>query len=264
MRWSNIIISTLAVASAAPTFPDINLKDVVNPDDTLESLSDYFNTLATRVQLAKVLSEPPICDVSAAKMPESPDGLPGPSNGLKPRAITVGRGTQNYTCTPGDASAEPKAAGAYAHLFDASCIASLYPDLLTRLPAMALRFNLSDPAQLGASPLAATGMHFFTDSTTPYFNLGDNEERGGEAWTSKEADAPAPSSAAVGQKGESAVAWLKLSTKGDTGGNMKEVFRVSTAGGSPPATCEGMEETFEVEYATVYWFWAGDIEEDDE
>jgi len=70
MRWSNIIISTLAVASAAPTFPDINLKDVVNPDDTLESLSDYFNTLATRVQLAKVLSEPPICDVSAAKMPE--------------------------------------------------------------------------------------------------------------------------------------------------------------------------------------------------
>lgn len=62
--------STLAVASAAPTFPDINIKDVVNPDDTLESLSDYFNTLATRVQLAKVLSEPPTCDVSKAQMPE--------------------------------------------------------------------------------------------------------------------------------------------------------------------------------------------------
>lgn len=163
----------------------------------------------------------------------------------------MGRGTQNYTCSANDASAAPEAAGAYAHLFDASCIASLYPDLLTRLPAMALRFNLSDPAQLGASPLTETGMHFFTDATTPYFDLGDDEERGGEAWTAKDADTPAPSTAATGQQGESAVAWLKLTTKGDTGANMKEVYRVNTAGGSPPATCKGMEETFEIEYATV-------------
>lgn len=70
MRWSTVLASTLAVASAAPAFPDINLKDVVNPDDTLESLSDYFNTLATSVQLAKVLSEPPTCDVAKARMPE--------------------------------------------------------------------------------------------------------------------------------------------------------------------------------------------------
>lgn len=71
MRLSTILASTLAVvASAAPTFPDFNIKDVVNPDDTLDSLSEYFNLLATRVQLAKVQSETPTCDVSQAQMPQ--------------------------------------------------------------------------------------------------------------------------------------------------------------------------------------------------
>jgi hypothetical protein len=181
----------------------------------------------------------------------APEPLSAPAKGLKPRSIAVGRGTQNYTCATNDASSAPEAAGAYAHLFDASCIGALYPDLLARLPAMALGFNLSDPAQLGASPLPATGMHFFTDPKTAYFDLGDDENRGGEVWSAKEADTPAPSTAATGQQGESAVAWLKLETKGETGGNMKTVYRVNTAGGSPPATCEGMGETFEVEYATV-------------
>lgn len=71
MRLSTVLASTLAVtASAAPTFPDFNIKDVVNSDDTLGSLSDYFNVLATRVQLSKVMADAPTCDVSKAKMPE--------------------------------------------------------------------------------------------------------------------------------------------------------------------------------------------------
>lgn len=71
MRVSTILVSTLAVAtSAAPTFPDLNLNKVINPDDTLDSLSEYFNLLATRVQLAKVQSEAPTCDISQAQMPQ--------------------------------------------------------------------------------------------------------------------------------------------------------------------------------------------------
>ena len=69
MRAYTVIASLAALASAAPVFPELNLKEAISPDATLESLSDYFNTLATRVQLAKVMSSAPECDLSKAKMP---------------------------------------------------------------------------------------------------------------------------------------------------------------------------------------------------
>lgn len=172
---------------------------------------------------------------------------------MKPHAVVVGRGTQNYTCNAGDASSAPAAAGAWAHLYDASCVAALWPDLLEHIPAMSLRFNISDDPsnqQLGPSPLAATGLHYFKDSKTPYFDLGDGE-RGGEAYCGLNSSTPAPTTAATGQRGESAVAWLKLDTKEGTSEGVRAVYRVTTAGGSPPPTCEGMDSTFEVEYATV-------------
>ena len=69
MKAFTVLASLVTVASAAPTFPKLNLKEAISPDATLESLSDYFNTLATRVQLAKVMSSPPTCDLTKAKMP---------------------------------------------------------------------------------------------------------------------------------------------------------------------------------------------------
>jgi len=262
MRLSTILASTLAVAvSAAPTFPEFNLKEALNPDDTLSSLSDYFNLLATRVQLAKVQSKPPTCDVTQARMPQAPVPLPAPSEGHKVKHVAVGRGTQNYTCEANNKDAKPEAAGALAYLYDASCIAALYPDLLERIPAMALRFNLSDATQLGASPLSPTGIHYFSGPKTAYFKLADGKGHDkGEAYCAKESASDAPLTAAVGQKDEKAVPWLMLKTHEPTTGKIQEVYRVDTAGGSPPATCEGMSETFEVEYASVYWFWEGDVE----
>ena len=162
--------------------------------------------------------------------------------------MAVGRGTQNYTCEASNTDTVPQAAGALAQLFNASCVAALYPDLLERIPAMALRFNLSDSDQLGASPLQATGVHFFSAPKTPYFDLGAGQ---GEAWCAKDDESAAPDSAAVGQQDDKAVAWLRLTTTEGTTGSIREVYRVSTAGGSPPATCEGMPETFEVQYASV-------------
>lgn len=50
-----------------------------------------------------------------------------------------------------------------------------------------------------------------------------------------------------------AVAWLKLDAKSDDGQIFQEVYRVNTAGGSPPKSCEGMQEAFEVQYAAEYW-----------
>ena len=65
---------------------------------------------------------------------------------------------------------------------------------------------------------------------------------------------PAPAGAPVGQgdQGHGAVAWLKLITRSGATGNLEEVYRVNTAGGSPPATCAGMPAAFEVQYAAEY------------
>ena len=77
----------------------------------------------------------------------------------------------------------------------------------------------------------------------------------------KLASAPAPAGAVKGQNGQGfgAVAWLKLEheSSSDAVGDIMEVYRMNTAGGSPPATCAGMAATFEVQYAAEYWFYAG-------
>jgi len=67
---------------------------------------------------------------------------------------------------------------------------------------------------------------------------------------------PAPAGSPVGQNNEGygAVAWLKLLTRDGATGNIEEVYRVNTAGGSPPPTCSGMPAAFEIQYAAEYWF----------
>jgi hypothetical protein len=104
---------------------------------------------------------------------------------------------------------------------------------------------------LAPSNLALSGVHFFTDATTALFKL-DSSPRWhlGEIPCGKNASAAAPADAPTGLKGEGAVAWLKLNAKAGATGGLQEVYRVETVGGSPPKTCEGMGEGFEVQYAT--------------
>lgn len=71
----------------------------------------------------------------------------------------------------------------------------------------------------------------------------------------------APSGSSVGSDGSSAVPWLKLEVVGQgvvggqQGGGVKEVYRVNTAGGNAPSSCEGrVGSTFEMQYAAEYWF----------
>lgn len=64
--------------------------------------------------------------------------------------------------------------------------------------------------------------------------------------------APADSSPGVNGEGNGAVAWLKLIAHSDATGGLQEIYRVNTAGGSPPATCVGAEAAFEVQYAAEY------------
>jgi hypothetical protein len=273
MRFSTVIVSALAaVASAAPVEPRLNLKDMPNPADAIDNLSAYFNLLAERVQAAKIMAVPPKCDLSKASIPVAPVPLPPPSAGLSVHHVAVGRGTQNYTCDAGNASAKPVANGAMAALFNASCLAATHPDVLQMIPGVAVHFPLDQARVLGPSPLSESGQHYFTGPTTPFFDLDvtlsgkEVTTRGtnGHVSAAKLNDTAAPSNAAHGVDGELAVPWLKLKAVEGTLGttnNIKEVYRVNTAGGSAPATCKDQEATFEVEYAAVYWFYAGDIVE---
>ena len=175
------------------------------------------------------------------------------SPGLTLKHVAVGRGTQNYTCDTKNETAVPVANGAMATLFNASCVAAAYPDLLNSIPRVALQFNLtkgeSATTVLAPSNLSVSGHHFFEAATTPFFNLTSTAMALGEMPCSMNATTPAPADAARGQQGEAAVAWLKLLARDGATGDLQEVYRLETAGGSAPKSCQGLPETFEVQYS---------------
>lgn len=183
----------------------------------------------------------------------APTPLPAPASGLVLKHVAIGRGTQNYTCDTTNATAIPVSIGAMATLYNATCVASTYPDLLTALPNVALQFNLSDANQSSLSPsnLAISGHHFFSNLTTPLFNLDSSAVKLGVAPCAKNNTVPAPAGAPKGQdnQGFGAVAWLKLLTRDGATGNLQEVYRINTAGGNAPPTCVGQPATFEIQYA---------------
>jgi hypothetical protein len=163
--------------------------------------------------------------------------------------VAIGRGTQNYTCDVKNATAIPVANGALATLYNASCIASAYPDLLNTLPKAAVQFNLTDAPKMAPSNLVVSGVHYFTNPTTAFFNLDSAAAKLGQMPCAKNNTAAAPANAPKGQGGEAAVPWLKLLAKAGATGGLQEVYRLETAGGSAPATCAGMPAAFEVQYS---------------
>lgn len=187
-------------------------------------------------------------DESTNRYIASPVALPPPSSGLSLTHIAIGRGTQNYTCTNDTAS--PVAAGAVATLFNVTCLAGPYPQLLALLPDIALKFSTPDPASaMSPANLFLSGHHFFPDPTTPFFNLNTNAHQWGTVGCKKANATDAP------QKSTD-VPWLKLSSKARDGCTISEVYRLNTKGGQAPATCKGKESAFTVEYAAEYWFWS--------
>ncbi|KAL2025138.1 hypothetical protein VTK56DRAFT_140 [Thermocarpiscus australiensis] len=259
MRVSLLLVSTIGASVwAAPAFPKVNLEAAI--PDSVRDISEYFNLLASKVQESRLLATPPTCDLSKVSVPAAGAGLPPPSQGLILKHVAIGRGTQNYTCDVNNSTAAPNAAGAVATLFNASCVAATQPDLAKTLARAALHFPLTQSQstqKLSPSNLAASGVHYFTDATTAFFNLDVSSLwKLGEIPCAKNGSVPAPADAPTGLQGEPAVAWLKLNAKPGATGGLQEVYRVETVGGSPPATCQGMPAAFEVQYAAQYWFYA--------
>lgn len=100
------------------------------------------------------------------------------------------------------------------------------------------------------------GNHFFTEKT-PTFSLYKTQTTPHPlAMVTKKGDQAAPATACKGTKGEGAVKWLYLFDSAVpelSQGGVNTVYRLETAGGSPPATCAGQKKYFEVPYAAQYW-----------
>lgn len=213
---------------------------------------------------------PPSCDLSKVNITAYLATIPGapsvaaPDSKSKLLQVTIGRGVQNYTCADSTSSSTPKAIGAVANLYNASCIAANYPDVLTLLPPFALQYNtsLDNNGKIMFTEVDRCGHHYFNAASAPTFDLNDNNNGLGVLVAdgkNPETKVAAPASAIKGQAASSsalngAVAWLKLDAASGTTGNLTEVYRVDTAGGQPPATCSGQPASFSIEYAAQYWF----------
>lgn len=120
------------------------------------------------------------------------------------------------------------------------------------LPRIALQFPNPPNDFLEPGNLMLAGHHFFNEEGVPVFDLGN-----GYSFVTKLDSVDAPLNALVGQDGEGdgACPWLLLAQQKNTTGDVKTVYRLNTAGGNPPATCDGIDGEFTVEYAAQYWFW---------
>jgi hypothetical protein len=133
-----------------------------------------------------------------------------------------------------------------------TCLAGPFIGLLNELPSIALKYAQPTPEQLRSSSARDfyLGNHYFTpNATTPFFNLNtEDHEYGVVALGRLDGN-----DAANAQRD---VANLKLGAKSRRGCQVQEVYRLNSAGGTPPKTCKDMPPKFEVQYATNYWFWS--------
>jgi hypothetical protein len=144
----------------------------------------------------------------------------------------------------------PVQVGANATLFNVTCLAPGFPDLLNALPPIAVNLPIPDtssPASPGAELLS--GYHYFTNKTTPFFDLDTDNGQFGAVHCTKKDTSAAPNAAAD-------VPWLHLTANDAEGCTISEVYRLGTSGGVAPASCANQPSNIYVQYAAQYWFWS--------
>jgi hypothetical protein len=171
--------------------------------------------------------------------------LPLPAANLSLKHVTIGRGVQNYTCASSESNPIP--AGAIASLFDVTAMAFESATLIDAIPAHAVYRPVPEYSMYG---FPVIGHHYFDSEGTPIFNLSTVQEL---LFVRKVANISAPVGASKGPAGTGAVDWLQLADKGGSVG-CTDVYRVVTAGGSPPTSCM-TPDTVTVDYAAEYWFY---------
>jgi len=265
MRWNilsaAVLMATATMAQAAPAKRgardgDGNFNNVYGFND---ALAEYYSRVSRHIGNTN-RDSPSVCDLSNTQLPPQASGLPAVPTGQNLVHVAVGRGTQNYTCSESSSSVKPSPIGALASLFDASCLPS---DLLVSVVNAVLNLPWpKTPSPLPPANLDLLGHHYFSNATTPVFAFDSviRDEHGGMAVTKKVMQITAPPGSVVGQgnRGNGAVPWLYLETIAGTTNNYKSVYRVNTAGGSPPTNCSGMPDIFTIQYAAAYFVYSSD------
>ncbi|KAL6241054.1 hypothetical protein RBB50_011957 [Rhinocladiella similis] len=235
-------LTSLTLALAAPTakrspssliMPEQYIRRAISPDCDLSTALDNVTL--------------PIAGTNPA--------LPAPGDSTYLAAVVIGRGTQNYTCG-NDSTAAPVATGAIAVLYEASCVAAQDPSLLASLPAQALSVPLPDDPEcalvVGDQRLQRAGHHFFNAAKVPTFDFTESDDPElGLGLMSVGVKSPAAD--------PTCVPWLSLNRVDGSQGPIQAIYRLNTASGSAPATCEGQEVgEFTVQYAAQYWVYSSD------
>ncbi|KAF2643684.1 hypothetical protein P280DRAFT_214664 [Massarina eburnea CBS 473.64] len=230
---------------------------------SLSTAVTVFLSLSSSVSAVPVVTRATNLNTLAGILPQS--DLPKP-DGLELKYVLLGIGTQNYTCTTGNATAAPGTTGAVAKLYDLGTRLNADPMAQWKINTISgLALSLSTYGNWLDSYLKLEGYnewlgnHFFTkaDATTNYPTFSLNKVKATPyplAMVSKKDAFDAPKTSCPGAKNEGAVPWLRLvDDKNLSVGGVNTVYRLETAGGKSPATCKGQKESFEVSYAAQYW-----------
>ncbi|EIM89136.1 uncharacterized protein STEHIDRAFT_119880 [Stereum hirsutum FP-91666 SS1] len=200
---------------------------------------------------------------SSLKIPSNQTALVAPT--FPPSFVALGVGVQNYTCSNTSTYTN---VGAVAELFDISCVvdSALSPYLTSAVEALwsaipSDTFNttelISTLGFLGNPDVI--GQHYFVPNpatgsgSSPKFDFTSARFNGvAEAFVvlAKTGDVVSPDDKSVD------VDWLYLTAlsyggQGDLAGS---AFRVETAGGQPPASCNGAD-SISVKYAAKYYLY---------
>ncbi|KAK6338538.1 hypothetical protein TWF730_002601 [Orbilia blumenaviensis] len=202
------------------------------------------------------------CSLSSIQIPKevlvdptnSSNILAAPAANEKLFKIVLGYGSQNYSCVNGVATPN----GAVATLYDLSCAFAVSPewaDVLTRGAV-----QMDPTAQLAGIQMLKNmfnaqfiaGVHYFKgDFATPLFEFTDKAKFIGGVG----GKIPALLGSDTGKRPDNygAVPSLKLVPKQGMGSTVSTIYRLHTAGGSPPpGTCNWQGQK-QIPYAAQYW-----------
>jgi hypothetical protein len=153
----------------------------------------------------------------------------------------------------------PSSFGAKATLYNASSYLNANSEMIEALPPMALGMETVSSGKIALADilgLPVLGEHFFNSALQPTFDL---YAVNAQLLAKKAGDVPAPADACPGPDGAGAVDWLYLTdaSNGDgaTFGGITAVYRVETAGGACPGTCQNSSSSFQVPYSAEYWYY---------
>jgi len=202
------------------------------------------------------------CPANEINLSPLPSPLIAPI-GTKPSFVSIGIGTQNYTCANTSTYTN---VGALAELFDISCLYNT--PLFDAMPDIAIAAWKATPASITAANLISSyqtfknsdvlGQHYFVPNPegaglSPKWDFTSsafNHNHQAFVVAAKVSQAAAPT-------GPQDIPWVSL--KRVTGKLAKQVYRTDTRLGQPPATCTYGSPEIEVKYAAMYWFYGANI-----